>query len=691
MHHWLGRAIALLGIAQVALGLTLYGSPVALFVLYALAVFALLAIYFILTHMRERRYGGGDDYDSRYSYGTGNEADGRPDPRRRSGTGNLLKGAVAGAGLYALADRFRSRRKSRGQTDGRPGPEVVGSRRHSGSYLEDEKYSQYGRDPDRGSRWEDRLMKIAIPIGAAGLAAKFLDRRHRDRDSDSGHYGPPLGGAAAINEGRPWLHPAPGAPITAGAQSPYGRPPGGPVMGPPSGPIPPGQPLPSGQHPLNRPHSRDSSMTYSSYESASYQPRKGHGLRDGIATLGVLGLAKSIFSRRKDRKIDRQYEGEQDTTMSGAHFTGDGRPPRRHHRNTSSMGSDSSLTGNHPHTAHGIPPIPAGTYGGAAAGATALERERIERERRENEPLPLGGVYRPVSMPAMPPDPVGVLHREESRGRDDTSGSESFASPGGHGHHRHHSGRNAATAGIAGGAAGLMAGEALGNRRHRDDSLHRDESIHQEERIGGATGPPPRNGAGLGPPPGGPLSSNAGPSNTSIGVAQTPPVSVKVKMHDNGRKVTLRRLPEEEARAEREARRAARASRRRGDSASSLSGSDLGGRPGQRFRRERQEQQNTDAMRVESERLAEARVQARNPQNQSLRQDFGGIPPNVPAPPPVPETSPRPLPGGGSGLGSGVGSPGYDGGTSGGSDYAAQRQRRRAERAQGAKKTVEFE
>ena len=66
LHHWLGRAIALLGIVQIALGLTLYGSPVALFVLYTLAVFGLLLLYFIFTHLRERGYGGNSDYDSRY-------------------------------------------------------------------------------------------------------------------------------------------------------------------------------------------------------------------------------------------------------------------------------------------------------------------------------------------------------------------------------------------------------------------------------------------------------------------------------------------------------------------------------------------------------------------------------------------------------------------------------------------------
>ena len=621
--------------------------------MYALAVFALLVVYFVLTHLQER-WSAGSDYDSRYSYGAGSVAG----SRRHSGRGKLIKGALAGAGIYALVDRFRSRRRK----DRDDGPEVVGSRRHSGSYLEDEKYSEYGRDPDRESRWGNRLMKIAIPLGAAGLAARFLDRRHKDRDSDTATYGPPLGGVSNINPGGSGAPPPPMAPVPPGAPGPYGRPP--PVPGPP---VPPGQPLPSGQHPLNRP---PSSMTYSSSYSASNAPRRGHGLRDGLATLGVIGLAKSIWNRRRDRKEDERLDQEHEARMSGGHLTGDGHPPRHHRRHASSVDSRSSLTGHHPQTAHGIPPIPAGTFAPGTAGATQLERERLareERERRAQEALPLGGVPRPVSMPPMPADTQGILHQEND------SRSDSVASASVESREHHHSGRNAAAAGIGGAAVGLAAGEALASRRNGSTS----------GRGSGSLPPPPRN-------------QTSGTSNTA-----SPPVSVKVRMHDNGRKVTLRRLPEEEARAEREARRTARLARRRGTgsgsvSVSSLSGSDVGGRPGHRFRRRdaQQQQQNEEAMRLESERLAEARRLAQTQQQPGIPNTAAG-PSSLPPPPPIPESSPRP-PGGNLSAagGSGVGSPGtYDGGTSGGSDYAAQRRRRRAERAQNSqsKKTVGFE
>ena len=653
--------IALLGLAQIPLGLTLYGSPLALFILYALAVFTLLIIYFILTYVRERR--GGNDYDSRYSYGTGSVVEERRHGRQgRTGgrSGTLIKGALAGAGLYALADRFR-RRRSRNRGDG---PEVVGSRRHSGSYVEDEKYSQYGRDPDREAIWEDRLLRVAAPIGAAGLVTRFFDRRYRDRDSDTEEYGPPLGGATPIHNGRHGEgRPAPGGPIPLhqplpSAQHPLNQP-------LPSGQRPLNQPLPGGQRPLNQPlpgggqhpNRPPSSMTSSSYESASRQPRRGHGLRDGIATLGVLGLAKSIFNRRRNRNDDQRLADEQDARVHGQHFTGDGRPPLHHPPDESTLSTDTSSIGAHPHGGHGIPPMPAGSYpAGAATAGHSRDRNRVEE-------LPLGGIPRhgAVAMPEIPPDPQGLFHP-------DSSGSEVYIGADGRNHWRHRANRDAAAAGIAGGAAGLAAAEASSGRRDYHDAT---ADLAAAEAASSRHNRRERR-----------QSASGGEDS-----AATTPVSVKVKMHKDGRAVTLRRLPEAEAAAEREARRLARdrAGRGRGDSVSTLSGTSGGG---ERFRRNQlQERQQAEAMRIESERLAAARNQ-NQPQAQSASL-------NVPPPPPVPESSIGPRPG----LAGSVGSPGaYDGNTTEASaDYANNRRRRRAERAQAKArearggKTVEFE
>lgn len=85
IHRMVGRALALLGFVQIALGLTLYGSPLVLFILYALAGFFLIILYMVLdfrkkyrSHSREVRPPGpgGSEYYSDYgSYLSGSRTD----------------------------------------------------------------------------------------------------------------------------------------------------------------------------------------------------------------------------------------------------------------------------------------------------------------------------------------------------------------------------------------------------------------------------------------------------------------------------------------------------------------------------------------------------------------------------------------------------------------------------------------
>ena len=527
------------------------------------------------------------------------------DRRRNSRTGDLLKGGAAGVGLAALASRFRNRSKSRDRVDR---PEVVGSRRHSGSFIEDEKYY---RDEERGGGWRDRLLKIGAIGGAAVATKSFFDRRRRrDQDSDTGDYGPPLGGDVPINQ------PSSANRINETA------------------PIPP-----SGQHPLNQPlhHRRSaSSMSYSSYMSASQEGRGGHGVRDAVAGLGAFGLARNIFKKRRERKeqkrLDQRLEAERLDRERNQRLTGDG-TPRRHRRHGSVTTSTDLTASTDPFPGRGPilgnpHPIPAGVYPGVATagvpGAQAGIRQPPPPPHHTtlgaSNPVMTGAApIQQASMPAIPPDPQGILHQNYS-------GSESSAS-------RQRPSRDAAAAALAGGAVGgLAAAEA---------SKRRDRSRHQ--------------------------SASGGES------AASPPVSVKVKMHSDGRHVTLRRLPEEEAAASREARRKERNGRRRRGSGSDLSGT--GGASGDRWRRtEALERQQAEQMRLENERLAPAMQRPQQaPPVQNLQ-----VP--LPAPPPIPASSvgPRP-PGAGS-----VGSPGtYDGTTTEASaDYANNRRRRRAERAQ---------
>lgn len=605
-----------------------------MFVLFALAAFALLIAYFVLSYLHERRLRTG--YGSSYSYGSGSVVD----ERRASGGGlaNLAKAGAAGAGLAALGNRFRTRSTNRREQ------EVVGSRRHSGSYLEEEKYSQYGRDPGREGGWTDRLLKIGAVAGAATLAKRFFDRRKiKDGDSDTAShvYGPPLGGVTPANYGPP--RPIrPGGPMapTEMSEDTLARVEEGRV------PI-----RPSGQHPLNQPlnqHRRStSSYSYDSYTSAEDAGRQGHGVRDAVAGLGAFGLVRNIFKKRRERNEQKRVEELREKDLEEERIarensqrrrhTGDGYPRRTRPQGSVTEGSDFSTATDarvrrndiYPAVPTGVPPPPGfvpppGILPPAATGATAGVSFADDRNRTyqgtslgPNNPVLTGAVTGP---PLMPPIP----HHHQ-----DSSGSEAYLSAGGRNHRRHHPARDA--------AGGLAAGEAIAARRERHHSASAGE-----------------------------------------GSMASPPVSVKVKMHSDGRHVTLRRLPEEEAAAERAARRQSREQNprrhRRPASGSSISNTDVPA-TSDRWRR-------TEA--VERQQAAEEAIRVKN-QRAAETSTHGFFPP---PPPPAP---PAPMPGvgmGSSSLGtggpgaSGLGPPGSVGSPGEASDYASNAKRRRAERAQ---------
>ena len=108
LHQWFGRTIALLGLVQIPLGLTLYGSPQHLFILYTLAAFVLLLAYFILSWLHQRRLNHGYDSGSSYVSGHDEVIDERKDDRR-SRLGKLAVAGLGAAGLAALLRRRSSR------------------------------------------------------------------------------------------------------------------------------------------------------------------------------------------------------------------------------------------------------------------------------------------------------------------------------------------------------------------------------------------------------------------------------------------------------------------------------------------------------------------------------------------------------------------------------------------------------
>ena len=217
------------------------------------------------------------------------------------------------------------------------------------------------------------------------------------------------------------------------------------------------------------------------------------------------------------------------------------------------------------------------------------------------------------------------------------SGSEAYISPGGRSHRRHRN--SAGAAALAGGAAAAASSGSPSRRRNS-----RDESI------------------------------------------VSPPVSVKVKMHNDGRHVTLRRLNEEEAAAERDARRRERQRRNRNGSMSSLSQLD-----GDRWRR-------TEALEAQqAQEMAQAQAAAPPSASQPgvpLQMPEPYVPPPPPGPPPnfgntaqrPPANTnlppPPPIPAADASILSSPHGTQVYGTETDVSNYDSNRRRRRAERAQ---------
>jgi hypothetical protein len=635
LHTWLGRATALLGIAQVPLGLTLYGSPVFLFVLYALWTFGLLVTYFVLEWLAGRRIErhGGAPYGTRYG-GSENsyysEHVTKPERREGGGWGKWLAAGAGAAGLAALWRRRSNREKDHHQS-------VVSSESSGTSWWDSD--AEKRRHEKQNTGFGTRLLQVGAVAGGVAAVRKLFGRRDRDDQSDVGPYRPPLGGNTSytgtsdtmsrVEEGLPPVRPT----------TPTGNSPGRPNHPLAQPPMTPGR----------RPS--DDSYSYYSYMSGSpsRQDRKGNTFRNALAAGGAAFAVRSLFKNRRQKKEERRaeelrkerLEQERLARANSAHkYTGDGtRPPRRHHERIGSQtASDlSSLTEQ---------PIVPGTAGTASAAATSALADRhhirpVGADPAIITPGPASNI--PPGMPPVPPPHSSYVN---------SSGSDIYTTGSGHQKHRH---RNEAAAGLAGVAAGALGAEAMNNRRRKDQQQQNTDSI------------------------------------------ESPPVSVSVKHSKDGRQVTLRRLTEEEQAAQRRRDRRASASnpnnrRRRNSSFSSGDDADLGTSAGdKRWRRTAALEAQQAA---ENAATAGAGPSSRfpPPPQQPLEMPYPTPPPpgtqgidprtgqsyTVPAPPPIPASA--------SNLGlvppgtNSITSPGTE--TSGATEYANNRRRRRAERAQ---------
>ena len=559
IHRWHGRAIALLGFAQVPLGLALYGSPKVTFILYAIWMAFLFLTYFVLSYRHESYR---EDYlvhggRSEATYTTSSAT-----PHRKSG---WLGPLALGAGALALfrsrnkdKDEGRSRSRSRSMSRSRRGPpEVVSSRRDSPSGYLDEKYSSVRTDDHKGGGLANKLLGLAAILGAGGLFKNMKDRRERRRYGDEEYSAvatdttpsrprrlhrddyteselsedrTALGG-----KGRSSMVSGPGgrsaaAAALSAAESRTTR----PVTPPAARPA------------QSRVTSYLPSDYFEDYDSPSRRVEKEEdsGAAKGFLSGLGLGWFANKFKGKNDKKAEEErlrLEDERRDGRRGSRYTGDGygtpsRPGRRgapaptysdftRTSFTEDTESSSKLE-TRPHgTSQAGPPMPPFGADNLPPPPMGGAQKRHAHSRSRSHSRPGNG---PVDMPAMPPDPQGIF----SSLNPPESATESYMSASGKPQQQRRQSRR---------RDGEVAAAAAAATAHH--LAQEEEEQRRRDHSRGSGGQP---------------------------------VSVKVKYHDDRGNVTLRRLTEEEAAAARQDRQ------RRSNSVSSLSGSEA--TPGRRRR-----------------------------------------------------------------------------------------------------------
>ncbi|KAL1843694.1 hypothetical protein VTJ49DRAFT_394 [Mycothermus thermophilus] len=622
IHRWLGRATALLGIVQIPLGLTLYGSPKALFILYAVWMGFLLFFYFILDY-RDERY---RDYDR----GRGTSRYDDESSRVTKKSGGMMKWLgplAAGAGAAALlrgrhkdkdAERGLSRSPSPSNVTRRTRePTVISSRRASDSYYYDDEKSTI--PPRRGGGgggggggahasggFMNKLLAAGAGLGAGAVFSKIISRRdsnHRDEYSAVSTETPrrssrryPARSEFTESEFTEYTEDVRRNPSRRDADSS--------VMGP-------SRPPPSRGHTATTPrrsHTGTSRITstmdgseYSSYVSPSQmtpvEQRKSSGAGKGfLAGMGLGFLAKlGLGGKNKDEERMREEEDDRRSGRRGSRYTGDGystpsrwESRRRRIRRSRPPPSDftSAVETSVLSEESSIEPRGATPYDPSYA------RPQTQRTVPTNAPAPPpippagtmpGGsqqpsrydVADPVKMPPMPPD----------------SDADTYHSP-----TRHRSRRQDPAAAAAAATASALA-------------LAAEEQQERAREHAAAASP-------------------------------GPPVSVRLRIDERDRNITLRKLTEEEAM--REQRR-----RERENSISSLSGNETtpGGGGGSR---------GTSARRYRRDSVSAASTSVRRGETAADHRVVGDSAQQLPSVTPShAQLPPSTIPGSGSGGGGG--------------------------------------
>lgn len=434
LHQWMGRATVILGIVQVPLGLTLYGSPKWTFIVYSLWMAFLLVFYFINQY---RSYGVREDGHYREE-GTVIEE------KKSGGFGNILAPLAAGAGAVWLGKKFGGKKHD---DHSEVIPSRHGSRRNSGSSIE-------GKHEDKGGGLFKKLLAGAAVASAGIFAKKYYDKRHvRDEEYSAVAHDTPSRRPSRRHE--PIQSDYTDSTIEVRRVDDVGGTAAAAAMGAAHHPGRPTTPKPT-KSPGR--HRRDS---YDSYDSLGSPSRRddggGHTGRNAIlAGLGFGWLGKKLKDRKDDReqaRVDeiRRQELEDDRRHGNrpAKYTGDGytnnRPQgggRRDDFTESDLTSDytSDYTSVHPRPGGG--PTTLMSASTAPAGAPPVPHMSSHLRHEIVEPIP------------MPSGPQGAY---------DDHHDDSYVS-------RHNSLRSRRDADAAAAAGAALAASEAGRQRRTDRS-----------------------------------------------------------------------------------------------------------------------------------------------------------------------------------------------------------------------------
>lgn len=568
LHRWVGRCTALLGIAQVPLGLALYGSPKYTFILFAVWMGLLLIVYFVLSWRHDGQHHDTALLDARRHEGT------EISEPKKSGHG-WLGPLAAGAGIFALMKgRKGGSSHSSGSSVSRTTvtrstrrPEVIPSRRGSASYIDDEKYSDRSDHKRKEGGMMSKLFGVAGALGAGALVKNYMDRREKRRYADEEYSAVATETPSRPTQTMPSRFARRPADTYTESEFTEDRTqlnrPITPLLPGPGGPTAAAAAIaaaerPSTPRPVKPPHARQDSFyssEYSSYVSPSRrtrldEPRTGGAAKGFLAAVGLGWFAKKFRDRREKRAEETRLRDEDDRrdTRRDSRYTGDSySTPSRHSRRRpppavaqtattfteytdyTQTTDESSMVetvpprrpnaGAAPHPA--IPPAGSSVLIPAAVPVPSSRRDSRSDSRRSESKTRPDVTVAPVMMPDMPADPQGLF----APLRHD-SDSEAYTSAGG-GRRKRQSSAQRKQGDAAAATTITSASQLVPDDRSRQRSHSR------------------------------------APSR-----APSKPVSVKVKYHDD-RNVTLRRLTDEEAAAARRERR-----RGRSDSISSMSDSE---------------------------------------------------------------------------------------------------------------------